>query len=131
MSSPIRSPFKNIANCVARVLQWSQSNESPNKGDQAFQEKSSDNHFESKSRSVSPEIPKLEEPTKYVMKDANKSGDKKSAAIKDKDSEDGKKIMGLIENFRDMKGACNNWAGILLNTNIQLVVYSWFPRSFN
>ena len=80
MSSPIRSPFKNIANCVARVLQWSQSNESPNKGDQAFQEKSSDNHFESKSRSVSPEIPKLEEPTKYVMKDANKSGDKKSAA---------------------------------------------------
>ena len=80
MSSPVRSPFKNIANCVARVLQWSQSNESPNKGDQAFQEKSSDNNFESESRSVSPEIPKLEEPTKYVMKDANKSGDKKKSA---------------------------------------------------
>ena len=58
--------------------------------------------------------------------DDPKRRDKKSAAIKDKDSEDGKKIMGLIENFRDMKGACNNWAGILLNTNIQLVVYSWF-----
>ena len=73
MSSPIRSPFKNIANCVARVLHWSQSNESPNK------DKATNNHPESKSRSVSPEIPKLEEPTKYVMSDENEKSTRRSS----------------------------------------------------
>ena len=44
-----------------------------------------------------------------------KSRDKRSAKIKDKNSDDGKKIMGLIENFSEMKGACNNWAGMYWN----------------
>ena len=44
-----------------------------------------------------------------------KSQNKRSAKIKDKNSDDGKKIMGLIENFSEMKGACNNWAGMYWN----------------
>ena len=54
-----------------------------------------------------------------------KSRDKRSAKIKDKNSDDGKKIMGLIENFSEMKGACNNWAGmywnIITSTKIKMI----------
>ena len=40
-----------------------------------------------------------------------KRHDRKYAKIKDKTSGDGQKIIGLINNFRDMKGGCDNWAG--------------------
>ena len=54
-SSPIRSPFQNIANCVAKVFQWSNKDEVE----------------KDKSRSVSPEIPKLEEPRQFTMQEEN------------------------------------------------------------
>ena len=65
MASPLRSPFRNIANCVVKVLNWSQGKEES--------EVESNNEQASKSRSVSPEIPKLEEPVKYIMNDENTS----------------------------------------------------------
>ena len=65
MSSPLRSPFRNIANCVVKVLNWSQGKGEPGS------EIESGNEAASKSRSVSPEIPKLEEPVKYIMNEEN------------------------------------------------------------
>ena len=41
----------------------------------------------------------------------SKGKDRKDAKLKDKNSDGGKKIMGLINNFIDMKGGCDNWAG--------------------
>ena len=41
----------------------------------------------------------------------SKGKERKDAKLKDKNSDGGKKIMGLINNFIDMKGGCDNWAG--------------------
>ena len=76
MASPLKSPFKSIANCVKRVLDWNTST-SPTKQEYTVTEikeckvklvRTPIKVTKSRSRSVSPEIPKLEEPTQYVLK---------------------------------------------------------------
>merc|ERR1711936_226908 len=81
MASPIKSPFKSIANCVKKVFEWGTSTSATSKSDEYSVAEVKDckvvlvrtpqksvRQSKSKSRSVSPEIPKLEEPIQYVLK---------------------------------------------------------------
>ena len=77
-SSPLRSPFQSIANCVVKVLGWNE------KGDSTSPTKNLDSpkidEEGSKSRSISPEIPKLEEPGQYKLQpEAGENVDPKSS----------------------------------------------------
>ena len=77
MASPIKSPFKSIANCVKKVFEWGTSTSATSKSDEYSVAEVKDckvvlvrtpQKSKSKSRSVSPEIPKLEDPIQYVLK---------------------------------------------------------------
>ena len=67
-SSPLRSPFQSIANCVGKVLGWNEKGDedSPKKPAKNLESPKNDEE-RSKSRSISPEIPKLEEPGQYKL----------------------------------------------------------------
>ena len=68
MASPMRSPFKSIANCVIKVFKWDNDG-SPSRAKIVDANKESPiKKSENKSRSTSPEIPKLQEPAKFTLK---------------------------------------------------------------
>ena len=78
-NSPLRSPFKSIANCVVRVFNWSEKGDSISPTKNLDKKKSDDDEVNNKSRSVSPEIPKLEEPGQYKWQpDAQENSPEKS-----------------------------------------------------
>jgi len=64
----------------------------------------------------------------------SKGKERKDAKLKDKNSDGGKKIMGLINNFIDMKGGCDNWAVKYYFTEVLNLVnvfaQYWFTNAF-